>query len=345
MEEIKTTGGSYFKKDQTAIHTMPKRYLSATKISPKQAKSTGFLILIAGVVLLVLAFVFLYLYYSQPKEEVIVKENNIPSETVNNPVAVEKKAEDKKEENSATNIKTDNLENSQEDSNFYQDNLAKAGTSTQIATTTEKMPLISTSTKKIVIEPEATTTPIIYKTANDTDGDGLGDIEELLLDCSPGAADSDGDGYNDLAELLSLYNPAGGGKIIVNPNIEKYTNQTYSYSLYYPDIWILKTAGGEEALLFQISTDQFIQIAVEENAGNKTIDEWYKEQFNVSSIKAEQRINKESWLGIKSENGLVVYLMYSGDPNIFAISYNPGPEGVMNYKNIFNMIVNSLELN
>jgi len=134
-------------------------------------------------------------------------------------------------------------------------------------------------------------------------------------------------------------------KIIVNPNIEKYTNQTYSYSLYYPDIWILKTAGGEEALLFQISTDQFIQIAVEENAGNKTIDEWYKEQFNVSSIKAEQRINKESWLGIKSENGLVVYLMYSGDPNIFAISYNPGPEGVMNYKNIFNMIVNSLELN
>ena len=352
MEEIKTTsGGSYFKKDQTAIHTMPKRYLSSFKTSSTQAKSTGFLILAAGVVMLGVAFVFLYLYYSKPKEEVLINQNSVQNEVVNKISSAEKKTDnveeknDIKEEKSLASAKLDDLGDDMDNYSINRDSdLIQIATSSKPATSTEKI-VISTSTKKIIIEPKATSSPIIYKTANDSDGDGLGDIEELLLDCNLGAPDSDGDGYNDLPELLSLYNPAGGGKIIVNPNIEKYVNQSYNYSLYYPNIWILKTAGGDEALLFQISTDQFIQIAIEPNAEGKTIEEWYKEQFGVNYIYDEQKIIKEGWLGIKNENGLVVYLKYPDSSNIFAISYNPGVEGVMNYKSIFDMMVNSLEIN
>jgi len=345
MEEIKTTsGGSYFKKDQTAIHTMPKRYLSASKTSSAQAKSTGFLILAAGVVMLGAAFVFLYVYYSKPEGEALINQNSAQSEVVNKISPAEKKI-DIKEEKSPVSAKRDDLDDDMDNYNINKDSvLIQTATSSKPATSTEKI-VISTSTKKIIIEPKATSSPKIYKAANDSDGDGLGDIEELLLDCNLGSSDSDGDGYNDLEELLSLYNPAGGGKIIVNPNIEKYLNQSYNYSLYHPNIWILKTVGGDEALLFQISTDQFIQVAVEPNAGGKTIEEWYKEQFGVNYIYGEQKIDKEGWVGIKSQDGLVVYLKNPDSANIFAISYNPGAEGVMNYKSIFDMMVNSLEIN
>ena len=345
MEEIKTTsGGSYFKKDQTAIHTMPKRYLGSSKTSSSQAKSTGFFILAAGVVMLGAAFVILYLYYSKPKEETPVNQNSVASKTVNEVPPIKKDADSKEE--SPVIAKTEKPE--AEIDNFDFDNgdgdLIKTATSSMPATSTN-ITEISTSTKKIIIEPKATSTPITYKAANDSDGDGLGDIEELLLDCNLGAPDSDGDGYNDLVELTGLYNPAGGGKIIVNPNIEKYINQSYNYSLYYPNIWILKTVGGDEALLFQISTDQFIQVSVEPNAPGKTIEDWYKEQFGVDYIYDDQKIDKTGWFGIKNQDGLVAYLNHPDSFNIFAISYNPGAEGLMNYKNIFDMIVNSLELN
>ena len=55
-------------------------------------------------------------------------------------------------------------------------------------------------------------------------------------------------------------------------------------------------------------------------------------------------IYKAGWLGIKSEDGLIVYLTKAQSNKIFIISYNVGLDNMLRFKNIFDMIVESFEL-
>lgn len=47
----------------------------------------------------------------------------------------------------------------------------------------------------------------------DTDGDSLSDLEELLYGTDPNLADTDGDGFDDFTEIRNGYNPLGEGKL------------------------------------------------------------------------------------------------------------------------------------
>lgn len=65
-----------------------------------------------------------------------------------------------------------------------------------------------------------------YRNSNDTDDDGLSDLQENVLGTNPKIKDSDGDGHSDSEEVNSGYNPLGSGKLISdecakNPNNEK----------------------------------------------------------------------------------------------------------------------------
>src|SRR3989339_11557 len=61
-------------------------------------------------------------------------------------------------------------------------------------------------------------------------------------------------------------------------------------------------------------------------------------------VKPEQVVSKKGWTGIKSDDGLIVYLMHPMSNNIFVLSYNLGLEATENYKNIFKMMIESLRL-
>ena len=185
---------------------------------------------------------------------------------------------------------------------------------------------------------------IDYVSAVDSDQDGLSDLEEIILDCNINSDDSDGDGYKDLDELRKLYNPAGSGKIIVNQNIEKYTNASHKYSIYYPDIWLKTDVDGDNSVLFRAGNNQYMQIIVQNNIKKQSLEEWYKEQLNISSIQGSQIIYKTGWNGIKSADGLIVYLTQGQGSKIFIISYNVGLDNMLRFKNIFNMIVESFDL-
>ncbi len=50
--------------------------------------------------------------------------------------------------------------------------------------------------------------------AQDSDGDGLTDDEELALGTDPNNKDSDGDGFSDFVEVGQGYNPLGDGKVV-----------------------------------------------------------------------------------------------------------------------------------
>jgi hypothetical protein len=211
----------------------------------------------------------------------------------------------------------------------------------QIATTTED---ISTSSPSVIETPKATTTEAAKPSeASDFDRDGLSDTEEILLGTNFESIDSDSDTFDDYSELLNLYNPAGEGTLIVNANISKYSNGSYQYSLYHPAAWKLETIGGEESILFRASNNQFIQIIVAVNSEGESIENWYKEKISDSPVKPEQKYYKKGWTGVRSNDGLNIYLMNPTQSHVFTVTYNTGITNTTDFKAIFEMMVKSLQ--
>ena len=321
------------------IHTMPKRFLG---LKPKQenTKSTGVIILIIGIFLLFGILAALYFFVLKP-------ENN--SELKNDDFFIEEEQPVKqnlpKENNNAVkdeiNIPKPEKKEIEEPSSAE----ATAGEEEkpkEIIFVTTSDDFVATGSEEEIEVNESG--KIDYVSAVDSDQDGLSDLEEIILDCNINSDDSDGDGYKDLDELRKLYNPAGSGKIIVNSNIEKYTNASHKYSIYYPDIWLKTDVDGDNSVLFRAGNNQYMQIIVQNNIKKQSLEEWYKEQLNISSIQGSQIIYKTGWNGIKSADGLIVYLTQGQGSKIFIISYNVGLDNMLRFKNIFNMIVESFDL-
>ncbi|MEA1963299.1 MAG: PsbP-related protein [Patescibacteria group bacterium] len=325
------------------IHTMPKRFLG---LKPKQGntKNIGAAILIIGVFLLFGILAALYFFVLKPgnnselknddffiEEEHPVKQN-LPKESSSAKAAEDRLSPPEVTEDTAADVEdmeggiTDKEEEKPREIIF--------------ATTSDNF-VATSGEEEIDINENG---KIDYISAIDSDQDGLSDLEEIIFDCNINSDDSDGDGYKDLDELEKLYNPAGSGKIMVNPNIEKYINASHKYSIYYPNIWLKTDVDGDNSVLFRAGNNQYMQIIVQNNTKKQSLEEWYKEQLNVSSVRGSQMIYKTGWDGIKSEDGLIAYLTQRQGDKIFIISYNVGLDNMLRFKNIFGMIVKSFEL-
>jgi hypothetical protein len=184
-----------------------------------------------------------------------------------------------------------------------------------------------------------------YVPGTDSDNDGLTDKEEFLLNSDLNSDDTDGDGYADLSEVVNLYNPNGEGKLEDSKTVKRYVNNTYSYSLIYPANWSVNKIGEDDSIIFKSGDNHFIQVVVQTNTNIQSIEEWYKSQFNESVISNDRLIEKSGWRGIKNEDGLTIYLTDSEYIYIYTITYNPGNNKKLEYRNIFEMIVNSFEIN
>lgn len=339
------------KKGKVLIHTMPKSFISSSGGGKTQSKNMGLFILVGGAVLLIAVFAGLYYFISNPGENNSLllrapdneKQNEVKEEGMD---ALKEEAEKQKAAEEAQRAEEEKLRQEAE--------RQKA----QAATSTEQIekPATSTDANRIKIENKtdnnaSTSTdnnhaepkPKILKPAADSDTDGLSDAEEILLGTDLQSKDSDGDTYDDYSELMNFYNPAGSGELLVNDNISKYVNRTYNYQLLYPNTWKIEVLGGEDSILFQMKNSEFIQIIAERNINKFTFDEWYREQFKAA-VPEERRIYKQGWTGASSEDGLIIYLMHPAQSNIFTITYNIGLQDIVNYKNLFTLIVDSLDI-
>ncbi len=335
IQKKKIQSGNEEKK--MIIHTMPKRFLGV-KTKQKNTKSVGMVILMIGVFLLFGILAALYFFVLKPEKNFELKEDSLFIEDA--PDARKNLPEEKKENNIIEN-KT-NTQKSAEKESKEENKEQEEEKPREVVFATSTDDLAATSSEEEIKVNESGR--IDYVPGLDSDQDGLGDLEEIILDCNTNSDDSDGDGYKDLDELKKLYNPAGSGKIIVNPNIEKYTNASHKYSIYYPDIWLKTDVDGDNSVLFRAGNNQYIQIIVQDNTKKQTLEEWYKEQLNVVSIGGNQIIYKVGWNGIKNEDGLIAYLTQGSGDKIFIISYNVGLDNMLRFKNIFDMIVESFEL-
>jgi len=185
--------------------------------------------------------------------------------------------------------------------------------------------------------------PKNFKAGQDSDQDGLTDKEEELLLTKPDTNDSDGDGYQDLSEFMNFYNPAGSGRLDANAGLKKYDNEIYNYNTLYPAGWAVNKIGGDESIIFKSADNQFIQIMVQANANKQPIDQWYNSEIGPAA-KEPVVIAKNGWSGVKSEDGLILYLADSGLNNVYIITYNPAESDTLEYNNIFNMMIDNFKL-
>lgn len=313
-------------KKEIVIHSMPKRFFKAEPVV-KQSKGIGILILLGGGIVLIAIIASMYFFVlkkdstkvSDPKVVQISDEKKPEKEEPKEEEKVEEKVEEKTPEEKKVTITK--------------------------ATTTGEIVDNATSTKKTISAVDIEEPKInVLKDAEDFDGDGLFDEEENLFSTKKEIKDSDGDGYEDLAEIKNLYNPAGDGNLMVNDGIEKYLNSQFGFYFYYPKSWEIDKIDGNTSVIFKAKNNQFIQIIIQSNNRNQTLEEWYNEQSGGIRVEQKQKIYKKGWLAIESVDGLSTYLMHPSSGNILIMAYSIGIDNVLYYKNIYNMMINSLEV-
>ncbi|MDD4900547.1 MAG: hypothetical protein PHS62_00335 [Patescibacteria group bacterium] len=301
--------------DNIAIHTMPERFRHKP-IKADSAKTAGLMIVGGGV--LFLAAVSAGLYFYLLKEPAVTVKTELTAVETNPPA-----------ENAA-------------EAEQNQTDLATTSTETAALSTEETAATSTTATSTLeTVEPE---TSIGLIPALDSDADGLANAEEFLLGTATSSPDTDGDSYLDGDEVMNLYNPAGSGKLIDNPAISLYENNTYKYIVLYPSAWQMSLSGGDDSIMFKTDDNQFFGIIVQANEAKATLDQWYLDQLGVSVINDADRLAGAGWQGIKNLDGLTAYLMDAGQNYIFTITYNPGENNILDYIDIFNMMVKSFTL-
>ncbi len=302
--------------DDIEVHVMPERFRNQP-IKQHSAKTTGIIIIIGGAVFLILLSAILYY--------LLFKKSNI---TINQEPSLINKEEKQTEQQSQTQQPTAN-----------QNTIATSSQTMILPTEETATTSVATTTSENVTEED-----LILHIGDDKDSDGLNDTEEDILGSSSSTEDTDGDGYLDGAEVINLYNPTGVGKLSANPKIAIYENKTFSYDLLYPLIWSTSVNGGDDSLMFKTNDNQFVQIIVQPNVNKQTLDDWYMEQLGILIINDSDRISSANWQGIKSPDGLNVYLMNKKENYIFSLTYNPGTSNILEYLNIFQAMVKSFNL-
>lgn len=233
---------------------------------------------------------------------------------------------------------------------FLIDNISTAATASSTVIIDESF-ATTTPTSASSTEIQATTTPIIstetriqYTLGLDSDADGLSDKEEAIIGTDPVKPDSDGDGYSDGDEVNVLYDPTGVGKLVDNKNIAIYKNLANNYNVLHPSAWTVEKVDGDNSLIFMSADGQFFQIVSQANPKNQTIEDWYKNQFNLTVINTNNTIAGSGWTGIKSEESLSVYLADNLLKNIYVLSYAPGSDKIIDYTRLFAIFVKTFTL-
>lgn len=320
-------------KNKITVHTMPKKFLSGHD-KASQAKKTGMAILASGAVFLVALIALLYFYFFvSPK--INQKNNNVGNvlktattsvENSNSAISPEKTA------TSSSNNTAVNEENNIENSIPNQEH--NTATTTVASTTVET---VASSTEAV-----ASTTPpeVTESNSEDSDGDGLNNVEEIALGTNLNLSDSDRDGYTDYQEIMNLYNPIGDGSLIHDPNINQYQSDKYGYSLLYPANWQKSSINNNDSIMFKSDDNHIIQVITQANQDIKTISGWYELQFGVKPD-SKNMISGDGWKGIRSDDGLVVYITDNAYNYIYTFSYVPEYQSSPVYENIFEMMIKS----
>lgn len=180
----------------------------------------------------------------------------------------------------------------------------------------------------------------------DSDSDGLSDQEEALFSTDPQKPDSDGDSYNDGNEVFHLYNPAvKAPSRLVDSGLVAVLSAPAGWSMFVPKRWTtgLDVPDGSHATIASGQGESLI-VQIVDNPEQKTLLDWYLAQNpGVTSSDVRSFTTKGGLAGIFSQDRLTAY--FAWESKILSIQYNLNGQKFVNYRTVFEMMLNSLTLN
>ncbi|MFA5051495.1 MAG: hypothetical protein WC544_00350 [Patescibacteria group bacterium] len=188
----------------------------------------------------------------------------------------------------------------------------------------------------------ANITPVV--SSQDSDSDGLTDVEETLFSANPIKADTDGDSYADGQEVVGGYNPTGTGSIESSSALRTYYDPSYFYSILYPASWASSDDPQNTRGKMFTTSGEFVEASVQENPANLSARDWYLTQSpGVNSSQISSITNWDKTLsGVLSVDGLTAYFV-SGQ-KVYIINYNLNILTQANYKSTFQMMYRSFKV-
>ena len=312
------------------IHTIPQRFY----VAPKKSRIGLIIIVIAGVILLGgLSVAGYFLNESLKNDKTNVNAN------INTNVVINSNQNTNQNVNVNTNTNNDTNTNvninASENLNSNQNANTNSNTNSNVNLNTNIDTNANTNTNVNIIEPPTQ--------AADIDNDGLTAKEESLFNTDPDQADTDGDNYLDGIELLAGYDPTTPNVALKDSSIIE-TYQNLSYSIIYPASWQVKVLGDNE-IIFQSSTGEFIEVINILNSGNLDLIEWYQEQFPHTDPDSITQVRINNLDGLRSADGLNYYLVDPADlTNVYVVTYNIGNLTKVNFTTTFNTMVKNFKL-
>ena len=179
----------------------------------------------------------------------------------------------------------------------------------------------------------------------DSDSDGLSDPEELVFGTDPHQPDTDRDGFLDGNEAFHLYNPGAKAPVnLVDSGLISRVDSPSGWSLFVPKQWkiVFDPQEGPGAVIDTNHGEKF-QIALENNPQRVALLDWYLAGHPGTISSAVRSITTKKGLeGILSPDRLDAY--FAWDDRIWVIHYDLGGQSFINYRTLFEMILNSLRL-
>lgn len=212
------------------------------------------------------------------------------------------------------------------------------------ATTSESVATSSEEIDTEVMPEEGVQEEEVWAPILDTDGDGLTDDEELVLQTNLSEIDSDQDGYLDLAEVKSGYDPLGAGRLVESKGLIAHQDPTSRFTILHPVAWTRQSLNNGYTLIISAPDNSLFQVSVQNNPRQQAIADWYAETFEIQADSYGRFKNGTGWEGVMSEDGVNFYLTDSKLQNIYAISYIPVISSRLAYLNIYQMMIDNFQI-
>ncbi|MBU1126648.1 MAG: hypothetical protein ABH826_00200 [Patescibacteria group bacterium] len=199
-------------------------------------------------------------------------------------------------------------------------------------------------------EPEPVPKPILPSRGQDTDSDGLTDVEEELYGTDYRNPDSDGDSFLDGNEVFHRYDPLGfaPSTLLDTGAVKEFFSDKdgVQYSITYPAEW--STFPEINFTWFSSKTTNFpprfsVEIH-EKDLASQTLKDWYEAIEAVGNGAADLKniTTKNGYSGLESNDQRKVYL--NVDASVIEFTYELDETKVINYSQTFQMFVNSFSV-
>jgi hypothetical protein len=178
----------------------------------------------------------------------------------------------------------------------------------------------------------------------DTDSDGLSDLEEALLTTDLRQPDTDSDGFLDGNEVFHLYNPNGRAPAkLTEAGLVRRLESPVGWKLDLPPAWKSVVSFDGTSSTIVTGHGEIFHVSVLENADKKPILDWYMAAHpDVQATQVLQFRSKRGYQGILGPDLLTTYIPW--DNRVFVFTYDLNGQAFINYRTLYSMMLNSLEL-